>query len=888
MADTQRGIGGTRRVLVIMAAVLAVGGLRQRADALADPCGGDCNLNGEVGINELILGVNITLDATDLAQCEAMDLNQSGQVEINELVTGVTHALGGCPAITCTAPTNGRCVEIAPGAGAQDALLTALLDAQPHDVIFLKQGHYDIDSQLSLDVDDVTIQGEGMNRSVLSFANQNAGGEGLLVQANHFTLEDVGFEDGPGDLVKIVGADGVTIRGVRTEWTGGPKTSNGSYGLYPVQCRDVLIEDSVVIGAADAGVYVGQSRNIIVQRNRVEFNVAGIEIENSTDADVHDNVATNNAGGVLVFNLPGPPVQGGRRTRIYANQIYENNHENFGAPGSTVSVVPPGTGSLILSNDQVEVFNNTFRDNDTSHVILISYNTAVIFGEPQPDNPDFDAFSEGVYVHDNTYIGGGMNPPDALAPVVNANGGVLPLPNIIFDGDVDQAKKVGGQLPMGLRTCIHEPSATFIDIDLSGDLGGVTKDLAVVDCMHDTLPPITIGTGRHIEISPGPDAQDQLLTALLEAIPGDDILIKAGTYDFTSQLSLTVDHVTLRGEGMDQTVLRFSGLTTAGESLLVRANDFTLADLALEDSPGDQFKAEGADGLRIQRVRAEWTNGPDEHNGAYGVYPVQCKDVLIEDSVAIGASDTGIYVGQSRNIIVRRNRVEFNVAGIEIENSTGADVHDNMATNNAGGILVFNLPGLQVFGERTRVYNNESFANNTLNFAPAGNIVAGVPTGTGIMILANDQIEVFGNSLRDNNSSQITLISYNTAQVLGGVEPPNNPEFDPFSESIYIHDNTYVGGGTSPLPQELRDVLTALLGGLPVPQIVYDGDVDPNKLVGGTLPDALRTCIQEPAATFVNLNVPLIAIGMPMVSRDLAPYDCSLERLTPIAIAGVQ
>ena len=111
-------------------------------------------------------------------------------------------------------------------------------------------------------------------------------------------------------------------------------------------------------------------------------------------------------------------------------------------------------------------------------------------------------------------------------------------------------------------------------------------------------------------------------------------------------------------------------------------------------------------------------------------------------------------------MILRRNRVEFNVAGIEIENSTGADVHDNTATNNAGGILVFNLPGLQVFGERTRVYNNQSFENNTLNFAPAGNIVAGVPTGTGIMILANDQIEVFGNSLRDNNSSQITLISY--------------------------------------------------------------------------------------------------------------------------------
>src|SRR5690606_9987860 len=112
-------------------------------------------------------------------------------------------------------------------------------------------------------------------------------------------------------------------------------------------------------------------------------------------------------------------------------------------------------------------------------------------------------------------------------------------------------------------------------------------------------------------------------------------------------------------------------------------------------------------------------------------------------------SDAGIYVGQSRNIIVRNNRVEENVAGIEIENSTGADVYGNVATGNTGGILVFNLPGLPVFGARTRVHDNLLEANNEPNFAPAGNIVATVPTGTGVFILANDQVEVFGNVLRN-------------------------------------------------------------------------------------------------------------------------------------------
>ena len=109
--------------------------------------------------------------------------------------------------------------------------------------------------------------------------------------------------------------------------------------------------------------------------------------------------------------------------------------------------MPTGTGSLILSNDDVEVFNNTYRDNDTSHIILISYTTAVLFGAEQPNNPDFDPYSEGVFVHDNTFVGGGTNPPSPSFDVlVNLNGG-LPLPNIIFDGEFNKAKLVDGMLP---------------------------------------------------------------------------------------------------------------------------------------------------------------------------------------------------------------------------------------------------------------------------------------------------------------------------------------------------------------------------------------------------------------------------------------------------------
>ncbi|NBX58273.1 MAG: DUF1565 domain-containing protein, partial [Gammaproteobacteria bacterium] len=179
-----------------------------------------------------------------------------------------------------------------------------LLDAKPGETIEIPAGRYSLDRSLSLRVSGVTIRGAGMNKTVLSFKDQKVGAEGLLVNASDFTLENLAFEDTRGDAVKVNEGERITLRGVRVEWTGGPSTSNGAYGLYPVRTRQVLIEDCLVIGASDAGIYVGQSEDIVVRRNTARLNVAGIEIENSRRADVYDNTATENTGGILVFNMP--------------------------------------------------------------------------------------------------------------------------------------------------------------------------------------------------------------------------------------------------------------------------------------------------------------------------------------------------------------------------------------------------------------------------------------------------------------------------------------------------------------------------------------------------------------------------------------------------------
>src|SRR3546814_2509377 len=124
---------------------------------------------------------------------------------------------------------------------------------------------------------------------------------------------------------------------------------------------------------------------------------------------------------------------------------------------------------------------------------------------------------------------------------------------------------------------------------------------------------------------------------------------------------------------MDKTVRSFKGQRSGAEGLIVNADDFTLESLAIEDSKGDGVKVNEGENILIPGVRVEWTNGPDTDNGAYGLYPVQPRYVLFEDSVVIGASDAGIYVGESPGVVVRRNRAEKNVDGLEIEHCLGDD-----------------------------------------------------------------------------------------------------------------------------------------------------------------------------------------------------------------------
>lgn len=398
------------------------------------------------------------------------------------------------------------------------------------------------------------------------------------------------------------------------------------------------------------------------------------------------------------------------------------------------------------------------------------------------------------------------------------------------------------------------------------------------------------------KIAAGDDAQKRGQTAMINAKPGEVIEFGEGKFTFNSTLSLDVSNVTIRGQGSDKTVLAFDqqGQGTGGEGILVTSKEkVTIEGLAVEDAKGDAIKVNGCDGIVFRDVRTSWSDGPKETNGGYGLYPVLCKNVLIEKCVARDASDAGIYVGQSENIIVRHCTAENNVAGIEIENSINADVYENTATGNTGGILVFSLPDLKVkVGRHCRVYNNQIIANNHDNFAPKGNTVANVPAGTGIMILANRDVEIFDNKIENNQSIGLSICSF----IITQRRYQQDEGYDPYCESIFVHDNQFVGGGEKP-SGVLPKLVSTLAASPKVPAIVYDGIVDEKKAVDGALPEKLAIRIRDNGdADFINLNFPKLDLSNAFaldkerdkISHDLKPFEGERPKLSPVTIAGVK
>ncbi len=349
--------------------------------------------------------------------------------------------------------------------------------------------------------------------------------------------------------------------------------------------------------------------------------------------------------------------------------------------------------------------------------------------------------------------------------------------------------------------------------------------------------------------------QKKYQSAMILAETGSVIELPEGIFTLSNTLSLEgKTKVTIRGKGMDKTILSFKNQTDGAEGIRVSGgSDIILEGFTVQDAKGDAIKTMHVTGITFRDIKTEWTGVPGPGNGGYGLYPVQCEQVSIDQCVAIGASDAGIYVGQSKDIVVKHSKAYHNVAGIEIENSQRAEVYENEAVDNTGGILVFDLPDLiQKKGGQVSVHDNHIHDNNYPNFAPKGNIVATVPAGTGLLILATKGVKVYQNKIINNQSVGTGIISYFTTE-----RPMKDPQYDPFPSDISIHDNVYERKSGLPVGTDPMGKIIGRKFGEQVPNILYDGIPNPKLLDanGKWLPGNCISIINNTNQTIANLDV---------------------------------
>jgi len=178
------------------------------------------------------------------------------------------------------------------------------------------------------------------------------------------------------------------------------------------------------------------------------------------------------------------------------------------------------------------------------------------------------------------------------------------------------------------------------------------------------------------------------------------------------------------------------------------------------------------------------------------------QQLLVEDTYSYGSVDAGLYVGQSSDVIVRRNEARYNVIGIELENVQRGLVEQNLSTENTAGFLAYDLEGLSQYGDANVVRNNRFINNNTKNFGAAG-FVKDAPPGTGAIIAAQDNLEFYGNEIADNRTAGLLVVNYGFVNFKA-----TDKKLDWFNEALNIHHNTFRHNGYKPPMLDINDLTT--------------------------------------------------------------------------------
>jgi parallel beta-helix repeat protein len=263
---------------------------------------------------------------------------------------------------------------------------------------------------LTIDTPGITLRGlvRGNERPVLDGRGEL--NDGVIASGSPFAMTGFAVRHYKGNGVAAQGVTGVFLSDLVVDDT-------GLYGVYPVQSKDITVTHCTVTRIVDAAIYVGESNRALVAYNEVHHNVAGIEIENTNDAEVRDNLAYENTAGILVFVLPGKLQKEGRRNRVYRNWSIHNNTPNFGDPNAIVGQVPHGLGIMVMGADDTVVEDNQVKGNDSLGLMVLR----LAKKESQKDER-LEPFSDRTQVRFNYVLDNGRKPHPQIVEQVGGGG----------------------------------------------------------------------------------------------------------------------------------------------------------------------------------------------------------------------------------------------------------------------------------------------------------------------------------------------------------------------------------------------------------------------------------------------------------------------------------
>jgi parallel beta-helix repeat protein len=325
---------------------------------------------------------------------------------------------------------------------AGDSIRTAIAHANPGDRIEVLPGVYkeggstDLNA-LTITIDGIQLIGHSTPGNPVILENAGAQGYGVWVSPpnsvgpgpqSHNETPPCGYD---GSTIHNFSIAGFTLRGFEQHGlhlacvngfsiTNNVAENNGVYGLFPVVSQHGFMAGNVVRGTlSDAGIYVGQSDEVLMTGNIAENNLIGLEVENSQHCSVIANEISNNTLGLLVDVAFGLIKNAQQKTLVALNNVHDNNRPNTGQPGNIASALPPGTGVLLLGADATTVTLNNVVNNNSSGIAVASLCLALaLVGQTCPSGLGVNPLPDGNQITGNRVQGNGKVPTGI--PLLNA------------------------------------------------------------------------------------------------------------------------------------------------------------------------------------------------------------------------------------------------------------------------------------------------------------------------------------------------------------------------------------------------------------------------------------------------------------------------------------